>query len=124
MFNFMTGRSAAPAGPRLSPKDIVAKSANGEITVIDVRDHNELAMTGKAAGALHIPLSILRMQADPSSPDFHPELSTDKPVALYCASGARSGMAARLMQSLGFQEVHNIGGLGHWQMAGGEITRA
>ena len=124
MFNFMTGRAPAANAPRLSPKDIVEKAANGEITVIDVRDHNELAMTGKAAGALHIPLSILRMQADPSSPDFHPELSTDRPVAIYCASGARSGMAARLMQSLGFQEVHNIGGLGHWQMAGGEITRA
>jgi len=124
MFNFMTGRPAAPAAPRMSPQDIVSKSATGEITVIDVRDHNELAMTGKAAGALHIPLSILRMQADPSSPDFHPDLSTDQPVALYCASGARSGMAARLMQSLGFQEVHNIGGLGHWQMAGGEIVRA
>ncbi len=123
MFNFMQGRAAAPAGPRLSPQDIVNKAANGEITVIDVRDHNELVMTGHAKGALHIPLSILRMQADPSSPDFHPELSTDKPVAIYCASGARSGMAARLMQSLGFQDVHNIGGLGHWQMAGGEITR-
>ena len=124
MFNFMNGRNAAAATPRLSPQDIVAKSAAGEITVIDVRDHNELAMTGKADGALHIPLSILRMQADPTSPDFHPELSTDRPVAIYCASGARSGMAARLMQSLGFQEVHNIGGLGHWQMAGGNIVRA
>ncbi len=124
MFNFMTGRAPAANTPKLGPKDIVEQAKNGAITVIDVRDHNELAMTGKAAGALHIPLSILRMQADPSSPDFHPELSTDRPVALYCASGARSGMAARLMQSLGFQEVHNIGGLGHWQMAGGEITRA
>ncbi len=124
MFNFMTGRPAAPAAPRLNPQEIVSKAAAGEITVIDVRDHNELAMTGKAEGALHIPLSILRMQADPSSPDFHPELSTDRPVAIYCASGARSGMAARLMQSLGFQEVHNIGGLGHWQMAGGNIVRA
>ncbi len=124
MFNFMTGRPAAPAAPRLNPQEIVSKAAAGEITVIDVRDHNELAMTGKAEGALHIPLSILRMQADPSSPDFHPELSTDRPVAIYCASGARSGMAARLMQSLGFREVHNIGGLGHWQMAGGNIVRA
>ncbi len=123
MFNFMTGRAPA-ATSSLSPKDIVAKAAAGEITVIDVRDHNELAMTGKAEGALHIPLSILRMQVDPSSPDFHPELSTDKPVAIYCASGARSSMAARLMQSLGFAEVHNIGGLGHWQMAGGNIVRA
>ncbi len=124
MFNFITGRAPAAPAPRLNPQEIVARAKAGTITVIDVRDHNELATTGKAEGALHIPLSILRIQADPSSPDFHPDLAADKPVALYCASGARSGMAARLMQSLGFREVHNIGGLGHWQMAGGTIVTA
>ncbi len=125
MMNFLRGNAPAqPSQPQMSLQDIVAKAANGEVTVIDVRDHNELAMTGKARGALHIPLSIIRMQADPSSPDFHPELKTDKPVGIYCASGARSSMAVRLLQSLGYSEVYNIGGLGHWQMAGGEIERA
>ena len=123
MMNFMMGRSPANTAPGLSPQDIVAKSAEGAVTVIDVRDHNEIAMSGIAKGALHIPLSILRMQADPSSPDFHPDLSTDKTIAIYCASGARSGMAVRLFQSLGYNDVHNLGGLGHWQMAGGEIVR-
>lgn len=123
MFNFMMGRGQANKTPRLSPQDIVARAKEGTITVIDVRDHNEIAMSGKAEGALHIPLAVLRMQADPRSPDFHPGLNTDTPVAVYCASGARSGMAARLMGSLGFTEVHNLGGLGHWQMAGGEIVR-
>ncbi|MCP5039349.1 MAG: sulfurtransferase [Rhodobacteraceae bacterium] len=123
MFNFMMNRAPASNTPRLSPQEIVSRSAEGAITVIDVRDHNEIAMSGKAAGALHIPLAVLRMQADPSSPDFHPELSTDKPVAIYCATGSRSGMAVRLFSSLGFGEVHNLGGLGHWQMAGGQITR-
>lgn len=123
MFNLMRGRGPAANTPRLSPQEIVSRSAQGEITVIDVRDHNEIAMSGKAAGALHIPLAVLRMQADPSSPDFHPELSTDQPVAIYCATGARSGMAVRLLSSLGFGEVHNLGGLGHWHMGGGSIER-
>lgn len=123
MLNFMTGRQASQP-QRLNPKDIVKMAAEGAITVIDVRDHNELAMSGKAKGALHIPLAVLRFQADPSNPDFHPELDTSKPVALYCASGARSSMAAQMLTSLGYAEVHNVGGLGHWQMAGGEIERA
>ena len=123
MMNFMMGRAANNA-PRLSPQDIVTMAKNDEITVIDIRDHNELAMSGIAEGALHIPMAVLRMQADPSSPDFHPELKTDKPVAIYCASGARSGMAVRLFTSMGYGEVHNLGGLGHWQMAGGNIVRA
>lgn len=109
--------------PGMTAKDAVEKSATGEVVVVDVRDANELAMTGKAKGAIHVPLAVIRMQADPKSPDFHPGLDPSKPVAVYCASGARSSMAAQVFQSFGF-EVANIGGLGHWQMAGGEIERA
>lgn len=122
MFNFLNGRAAA-AKPGLSPKDAVERAAKGEIHVIDVRDPSEVAQTGKAKGALNIPLVALRFKADPKAPDFHPELTTDKPIAVYCASGARSNMAAKMLQQLGFDEVHNIGGLGHWQMAGGEVAR-
>ncbi|MEJ1993362.1 MAG: rhodanese-like domain-containing protein [Maritimibacter sp.] len=122
MLNFMMGRQGG--APRMSPQEAVEKAKNGEITVVDVRDPNELMMSGKAAGAINIPLSVIRMQADPRSPDFHPELDVNKPVAVYCASGARSSMAAQVFQQAGFTEVHNIGGLGHWQMAGGEIVRA
>ncbi len=122
MLNFMMGRQATAS--HMTPQDAVAKAKAGEITVIDVRDHNELMMTGKAEGAVHIPLSVLQMQANPSSPDFHPELDTSKPVAVYCASGARSSMAAQVLQQFGFAQVNNIGGLGHWQMAGGAIERA
>lgn len=111
------------AVPGLTAKDAVEKSASGEVIVVDVRDHNELAMSGKADGAVHIPLAVIRMQADPRSPDFHPELDPAKPIAVYCASGARSSMAAQVFQSFGF-DVSNIGGLGHWQMAGGNIVRA
>lgn len=119
----MLRSGARAATPGLSPKDAVEKAASGEVIVVDVRDMNELAMSGKAKGAVHIPLAVIRMQADPRSPDFHPALRASKPIAVYCASGARSSMAAQVFESFGF-EVSNIGGLGHWQMAGGEIERA
>ncbi|WP_246138033.1 rhodanese-like domain-containing protein [Maritimibacter fusiformis] len=122
MLNFMMGRQATAS--KLSPQEAVELAKDGAITVVDVRDHNELSMTGKAEGAVHIPLAVIRMQADPRSPDFHPDLDTSKPVAIYCASGARSSMAAQVFRQMGFDEVHNIGGLGHWQMAGGSIVRA
>jgi phage shock protein E len=35
----------------------------------------------------------------------------DRPVVLYCASGARSAYAARILKSLGFSKVVNAGGL-------------
>lgn len=108
---------------RLSPQDAVQGARAGEIIVIDVREHGEVAMSGKATGALHIPLMRLRDMADPRHPDCHPELKQDRKIAVYCASGGRSHSAAGLLRQLGYDDVHNIGGLGHWVQAGGEIER-
>ncbi|MGH1369180.1 MAG: rhodanese-like domain-containing protein [Maritimibacter sp.] len=116
----MSGRRGTPTA--LTPKEAVEKAARGEVTVVDVRDMAELTASGKAKGAIHIPLAVIRMQADPKSPDFHPALDSTIPTAVYCASGARSAMAAQVFSGFGF-EVHNIGGLGHWQNAGGAIER-
>ena len=35
----------------------------------------------------------------------------DKPIVLYCASGARSGQGARFLKQAGFTDVINAGGL-------------
>ena len=61
---------------------------------------------------------------NPSHPDFHKDLRTDGCIALYCASGARSMAGKRILRQLGYQDVHNIGGLGHWVKAGGKVERA
>ncbi len=121
MLNFLMGRQSS--APGLSVKDAVERSAKGEVILVDVRDISELKMTGKAKGAIHVPLALLQMQANPSSPEFNKALDTSKTVAVYCASGARSSMAARTLQQSGFEDVHNIGGFGHWQMAGGPVER-
>lgn len=43
------------------------------------------------------------------------ELSKDKPVLLYCASGARSAQAASYLSSNGFTKVYNLdGGISQW----------
>ncbi len=121
MLNFLMG---AQPTTNMSTQEAVRRAKAGEITIIDVRDYNEVLMTGVAEGAIHIPLAVLQMQANPASPDFHPALDTDKPVAIYCATGARSSMATQILAQMGFRDVNNIGGLGHWQMAGGNIVRA
>jgi rhodanese-related sulfurtransferase len=124
MFNFLRpGASAGPRVERLSAKEAVARAASGEITLIDVRDGSELRASGRAKGALHVPLMALRMKCDPSSPECLKELKTDKPVAVYCASGARSQGAGQMLLQLGYQTVYNIGGLYDWHAAGGKIER-
>ena len=119
MFGFL--RQSAPALPIA---DAIQQVANGDMILIDIRDHGELAYSGKAKGALHIPMMRLADMADPRHPDFNKALSPDKAIGLYCASGARSQMACGLMKRLGYQNVHNIGGLGHWVAAGGTVEKA
>jgi len=106
---------------KLSPQDAVQGVQDGSITVIDVREHGEVAASGKAAGALHIPMMRLRDMADPRHPDFNKTLTSEGKIAVYCATGARSFSAARMLRQLGYGDVHNIGGLGHWVRAGGAI---
>lgn len=120
MFNLFT----ASKGPKLAITDAIEQVAAGTLILIDVRDIRELAQTGKADGAIHLPLMSLQMKADPSSPEVAPQLDIDTPVAIYCATGARSGMATRKMLKMGYKTVHNLGGLSHWTRAGGKIVPA
>lgn len=54
--------------------------------------------------------------------DFQKNLETldkDKPVAVYCKVGGRSGQAMAKLNELGFKEVYNLdGGMDAWKSAG------
>ncbi len=104
----------------LSAADAVRLSAQGAVAILDVRGADEIARTGKARGAHHIPLPHIPSRCDPRRPDFDATLS-GRPIAVYCASGNRSGTAVQLLRSMGHAEVHNIGGLGDWIAAGGVV---
>jgi rhodanese-related sulfurtransferase len=71
--------------------------------VVDVRSPEEFA-DGAYPGALNIPVQDLGRRAG--------ELPKERPVVLYCASGARSALAARMLRSNGWRDVINAGGLG------------
>ncbi len=74
------------------------------LVVIDVRSEREFQATA-IDQAVNLPLPRLaqRIRAtviDPATP-----------LVLYCASGARSGMACRLLRQMGYANVTNAGGL-------------
>lgn len=119
MFSFLR----RPAEARPDPRELVRMAESGEAIVIDIREAGEVRMTGKAACALHVPMAVLRTKCDPACDECAPELKSDLPVILYCTSGARASMAARMLKRLGHKQVWNLGGLSHWQAAGGKITR-
>ncbi|WP_235969441.1 rhodanese-like domain-containing protein [Anaeromyxobacter diazotrophicus] len=94
------GRRAL-GGRRLSPDDIRQRIAAGAV-VVDVRSPDEFR-GGAYPGALNIPLHELSGRLG--------EIPRQRPVVLYCASGARSGVAAMLLRRAGYAEVVNAGGL-------------
>ncbi len=111
-----------PAAP--SPlADVIAAAAGGDVTLVDVREPSEIAASGRAAGAISIPLGTLLAKANPQAPGCDPRLSPSRPVAVYCAAGARAGRARDLLLQLGYRDVTNLGGLADWQRAGGPVTR-
>lgn len=120
MFNFMTPR-AGQGVSHMTAGEAMACADAGEITIVDVREAGEVAMSGKAAGALHIPVMMLQFKADPAHPDHAAALHPEKPVALYCASGARSNAAGQMLMKMGYKDVRNIGGFGDWIAAGGKV---
>ena len=77
--------------------------------IIDVRTPEEFA-GGHVPGALNVPVDqISRVQ----------QLVPDKqaPLYLYCASGARSMMAAGALKRMGYQDATNVGGIGSYSGA-------
>lgn len=113
-------KSATPTAA-LTAAQCIDLAAKGEITLLDVREVGEVQASGMAQGAVHIPLGLLPLKADPKAPDFDSRLS-GKPVAVYCAAGARAGRAVQFLQSVGI-EAQNIGGFGDWCACGGPVAR-
>jgi len=109
--------------PGMTAAEAIAGAKAGDVIVIDVREQGEVSMSGKAKGALHLPLMRLQDMADPRHPDFCGKLTPDCKIACYCASGGRSGRAVQILEHLGYTDCHNIGGLGNWVQAGGEVER-
>ena len=59
--------AANAAVPKISGKEAQEMVAKGAL-MVDVRDSAEVAQTGKAAGAVHIPRGSLEFKADLASP--------------------------------------------------------
>jgi len=118
MFSFLRPRPTPGCPP---VEKIASEVAAGTMVLIDVREMNELRLTGKARGALHIPMAELAARCTPGATGA--ALAPGKPVVLYCASGARSGTAAGMLRRLGYDPVWNLGGLSDWQRGGGAIER-
>jgi len=85
-------------------KEAPKKDVSNGPLIIDVRTQEEFSY-GAFPGAINIPLDELEHQTDKL------ENSKERPIILYCASGARSAYAVQILKSHGFKNLENGGGL-------------
>jgi len=80
--------------------------------VVDVRERDEFE-EGAIKDAVHVPRGYLELRIENVAPD------RSRPIVLYCAGGARSALAARSLEELGYENVSSLaGGFGAWKNAG------
>ena len=116
--------AASAAVPKIGMAEAQALIDRGNVLVVDVREGSEVAATGKAAGALHAPRSVLEFRADPESPSHDKGFSKDKTVLVYCGSGGRAALAGKLLKDFGYKDVRNLGGFKDWIEGGGKVEKA
>ena len=84
--------------------------------IIDVREPDEVAKSGKVVGALNIPKGVIE-----NSMKLENEVKVDQPIAVYCESGNRAALAGKCLIEAGYTNIYNLGGFKDWVKAGGQI---
>ncbi len=107
----------------LSPEQVKEALEKENVTLIDIRESEELEQNGKIPGSFHAPRGMLEFYADASLPYHKPEFNKEKKIILHCASGGRSALAAATLKQMGYENVaHLDGGLKAWKEEGMPTT--
>lgn len=85
-------------------KAVVQANDTTSTMVIDVRTREEFS-GGAYPGAVNIPLDELANRVNELGKN------PERPIVVYCASGARSAYAQKMLSQLGYHQVKNGGGL-------------
>jgi rhodanese-related sulfurtransferase len=107
------------SAPRLTPAECADRVRAGDALIVDVREPAEWNQ-GVAQKAVLLSFSDLTNTRSQWT-RFLAE-NAGKELLLYCASGGRSGMAARILGKEGFRTV-NTGGLSDWAASGWPIVK-
>ena len=99
--------------PKISPNDAKLMQDEGAL-IIDIRELEELNLSGKVEKAFHIPRGLLEFQTKLVNPNGLENFTPENTIILYCASGGRAALAGKSLKDMGFDKVYNLGGLKDW----------
>lgn len=87
-----------------------------KVLLLDIRER-EATILGYIPGATQIPENVLQMHAETVIP------AVETPVLLYCGTGVRSLLTAKILKDVGYKDVRTLmGGLNAWKDAGYEVV--
>lgn len=92
---------------------VKAAAADPDAVLLDVREGDEFA-GGHIPGAVNVPLSLFEQLVSDAAK------RTDAAVYVYCLAGSRSVRAARMLRSMGYTAVHDLGGVNAYK---GQLVR-
>lgn len=114
---------ATAAIESVSVEEALALVHDETVQFVDIRDVRELDREGMIPGACHAPRGMLEFWVDPESPYHRDVFASDRKFILYCAAAARSALATKTLQDMGFGPVAQLaGGFAAWKAAGGDVV--
>ena len=85
-----------------------------KVSLLDVRRASELEEIGYLEGAYNVAHTVLMKRLS--------EVPKDKPVAVYCGSGARAKYASSFLKKCGYEPINVQGGIMAWMSAGYDVA--
>lgn len=112
--------SLRPQVPTLSAAELAERKERGDdLTLVDIRELQELIDSGAISGSRHVPRGMLEFWADPAMGYYRDFFKEDANYVVYCAGGARSVLAAVALMEMGYRNVWHLDeGFGGWRSAG------
>lgn len=108
----------------LTPAQVKSEIDKSNVTIIDIREPEEIRQNGVIPGSINAPRGMLEFYADSSLPYHKPEFKKDSRIILQCASGGRSALAVVTLKQMGYTNVaHLDGGFKAWKEAGLPVTK-
>ena len=113
--------AAKQAVPAITPEEVKPLLDRDDVLIVDVRDDNEVAESGKVKGAVHVSRGMLEFRADETTPFHNVAFAKDKTIIVYCASGGRSALGGTALLDLGYGDVRKLGAFKDWVEVGGAV---